>query len=50
MTQHYISNSLVAKFMQKVQQKVDADGTLTRDEFSSMMREVIDEHKNYITH
>lgn len=48
MSQHYISNSLLAKFMQKVQQKIDTDGSINKDDFGSMMKEVIDEHRSYL--
>lgn len=48
MSKHYISNSLVAKFMQRLQQKIDSDGNINRGEYNSLMQEVLNDHNNYL--
>ncbi|HOD40065.1 MAG: hypothetical protein BWY32_03324 [bacterium ADurb.Bin243] len=47
MSKHYISNSLVAKFMQRLQQKIESDGTVSKGEFNNLMQEVLNEHNNF---
>lgn len=47
MSKHYISNSLVAKFMQRLQQKIDSDGTLSKGDFNDLMQQVLNEHNTF---
>lgn len=47
MSKHYISNSLVAKFMKRLQQKIDSDGTLNKGDFNDLMQQVLDEHNTF---
>ncbi len=48
MSKHYISNSLVAKFMQRLQQKIDSDGSINKGDFNNLMQEVLNEHNSYV--
>lgn len=47
MSKHYISNSLMAKFMQRLQQKIDSDGAINKGEFNDLMQEVLNEHNHF---
>lgn len=43
----YISNSLLAKFMMRVQDRINAQGSITRNEFNRIMHDTISEHGKF---
>jgi len=47
LSKHYISNSLVAKFMQRLQQKIDCEGVISKNEYNNLMQEVLNEHNTF---
>jgi len=43
----YISNSLLAKVMLKVQEKLNFAGSITRNEFNQIMHDTISDHGSF---
>lgn len=46
MPKYCISNSLVGRFMQRVQQKVNLTGSISKNEFDSLMQDLLKENSN----
>lgn len=44
MSKHYISESLTAKFVEKLKHKIEINGSITKNDFNYLMQEILEEH------